>query len=372
MKVALVQDWLTELGGAEKVFSELLAVYPDADVYTLVYNDHVVEKLGIREEKLTSSFIQRLPMGRKKYRYYLPFFIRAIESFDLSSYDLIISSSYSVAKGVLCHSNQTHICYCHSPVRYPWDLYHQYLRESGVKRGPKAWLIKKELRKLRSWDVISSNRVDHFISNSDYIKKRISKVYRREATTIYPPVLVNDFEPETTKEDFFITCSRLVPYKKIDMIVEAFKHLPNHRLKVIGSGPDMKKIKAIASPNVEILGYVPDDIMRREMAKARAFVFAAEEDFGIVPIEAQAAGTPVIAYGKGGALETVEDGVSGCFFKEQTVESLLSGIHSFLERENTFDPQRVRQNSMKFGVEEFRTNLQNFVNEKCGTMELED
>jgi len=369
MKVALVQDWLTELGGAEKVFGEMLSMYPDADVYTLVYNDHVIEKLGIQKEKITASFIQGLPMGRKKYRYYLPFFIKAIESFDLSEYDLIISSSYSVAKGVLCHSNQVHICYCHSPVRYAWDLYHQYLKEAGIKSGPKAWMIKKELRKLRTWDVISSNRVDHFIANSDYIKRRINKVYRREATTIYPPVLINEFELETKKEDYFVTCSRLVPYKKIDLIVEAFQKLPQYQLIVIGDGPDMKKIKALAGPNVEIAGYLPDELMREKMSKARAFIFAAEEDFGIVPIEAQASGTPVIAFGKGGALETVEEDISGCFFKEQTVESLLEGIEHFIGKEEQFDPIQVRQNSMKFSVETFKATLQGFIDEKCSNLD---
>ncbi len=364
MKVALVQDWLTELGGAEKVFKEISMLYPDADVYTLVYNDAVLDKLNIKQEKVTASFIQKLPFGKKKYRNYLPFFIKAIESFDLSDYDLIISSSYSVAKGVLCHSDQTHICYCHSPVRYAWDLYHQYMREAGIKNRPKAWLIKKQLRKLRLWDVMSANRVDHFISNSDFIKARIAKVYRREATTIYPPVSVNQFKLQTTKHDFFITCSRLVPYKKIDLIVKTFAQLPNQRLKVIGTGPDMAKIKALAGANVEILGYQTDEVLRSEMANAKAFIFAAKEDFGIVPLEAQACGTPVVAFGEGGALETVVEGETGCFFYEQTTEALKHALQRFETIKTTLDPQKIQNHAHKFDVNRFKQELNDFINTK--------
>lgn len=353
MKVALVQDWLTELGGAEKVFKELLVAYPDADIYTLVYNDNVIEELGIKKEKVTASFIQRLPFGRKKYRNYLPFFIKAIESFDLQAYDLIISSSYAVAKGVLCHGNQIHICYCHSPVRYAWDLYHEYLIASNLTRGPKAWLVKRELSKLRIWDVISANRVDYFVSNSDFIKARIARVYRRQAQTIYPPVAVSKFNLETVKEDYFITCSRLVPYKKIDLIVKAFAAFPELKLKVIGNGPDFNKIKALATPNVTLMGYQPDEVLRKEMAKAQAFIFAAKEDFGIVPVEAQACGTPVIAFGKGGVLETVIEGETGCFFYEQTAEAIADGIKRFLAIKQTFNPTTIRLNAEKFDVENF-------------------
>lgn len=368
MKVALVQDWLTELGGAEKVFKEIYQLYPESDVFTLVYNEDVIKKLGINPEKVHHSFIQNLPFGKKKYRNYLPFFTKAIESFDLSSYDLIISSSYSVAKGVLTHSNQTHICYCHSPVRYAWDLYHQYLREAKLTKGLKALIVKHYLHKLRIWDIISTNRVDYFISNSNYIQKRIKKVYQRDSITIYPPIEVEQFPLVKEKKDYFLTCSRLVPYKKIDLIIETFNQLPHLHLKVIGTGPEMEKIKGIAGKNVEIMGYQPDDVLKKEISEARAFVFAADEDFGIVPLEAIASGTPVIALKKGGTLETVKHLITGIHFETQTVESLTKGIEEFIEHETTFDPEILRREAFHFDVtvfkQQFKSTIENIFLDK--------
>lgn len=364
MKIALVQDWLTELGGAEKVFRSIYDLYPDADIYTLVYKPEVLKRMKISEDKVTASFIQRLPFGKTKYRNYLPFFTKAIESFDLNQYDLIISSSYSVAKGVITNSSQVHICYCHSPVRYAWDLYHQYLNETGLKKGLKSIIVKHYLYKLRIWDIISTNRVDYFICNSNYIKKRIAKVYKREAKVIYPPISVEEFPFVNKKEDYFITCSRLVPYKRIDLIVQAFSFFPNLKLKVIGDGPEMAKIKSLAKSNIEILGYQEDSVLKKELSNARAFVFAAEEDFGIIPIEAQACGTPVIAFGKGGALETVIENETGIFFEDQTIESLIDGIRRFLELEKHFIPEKIRQNSLKFIDTKFSTAISQFVNNK--------
>lgn len=364
MKVALVQDWLTEMGGAEKVFSEFYLLYPEADVFTLVYNEKVLQTMGIPESKVTSSFIQRLPFGKKKYRNYLPFFSLAVESFDLSSYDLIISSSYAVAKGVLTNSNQVHICYCHSPVRYAWDLHHQYLREAGLQKGLKAFIVKYFLHKLRIWDIASLNRVDHFISNSDYIAKRIKKVYNRGAVTIYPPVAVEDFTCNVPKEDFYITCSRMVPYKKIDLIVESFTRMPDKKLIVIGTGPDHEKIEKLAGPNVTLMGYQSFSVLKDHMQRAKAFVFAAEEDFGIVPVEAQAAGTPVIAYGKGGALETVVEGETGVFFYEQTPEAIIEAVNKFEQSGATFSRQALEQNANRFTLGAFKNNFKNFVDSK--------
>jgi len=361
MKIALVQDWLTELGGAEKVFKEIYHLYPESDVFTLVYNDDVVKKLGINPEKMHHSFIQNLPFGKKKYRNYLPLFTKAIESFDLSSYDLIISSSYSVAKGVLTHSNQTHICYCHSPVRYAWDLYHQYLREAKLTKGLKALIVKHYLYKLRIWDIISTNRVDYFISNSNYIKKRIKKVYQRDSITIYPPIEVQKFPLVKDKKDYFITCSRLVPYKKIDLIIETFNLLPHLQLKVIGTGPEMEKIKRIAGKNVEIMGYQPDAVLKKEMSEARAFVFAADEDFGIVPLESIASGTPVIALKKGGTLETVKHLITGIHFESQTIESLTKGIEEFIKHSDKFDPEILRFEALKFDTSIFKNQIKSFI-----------
>lgn len=361
MKVALVQDWLTTMGGAEKVFKEIIKLYPNADVYTLVYNDDIIEKLGIKKEKVTASYIQKLPFARTKHRNYLPLFKKAIESFDLTEYDLIISSSYSVAKGVLSHGNQTHICYCHSPVRYAWDLYHQYMKISNLKRGPKTWMVKRELHKLRIWDVISANRVDYFISNSDFIKTRINKIYRREAETIYPPVDLDKFTLKTEKEDFYITCSRLVPYKKVDLIVKAFQNMPDKKLKVIGTGPELKRIKRMAGPNVEMMGFQSDEILRDEISKARGFIFAAKEDFGIVPVEAQACGTPVIAFAEGGSLETVINHKTGVYFYEQTASSIEKAIAEFEYIENEFNPLAIREHAEKFDTPTFHKNFKKFI-----------
>lgn len=365
MKIALIQDWLTELGGAEKVFAEIYKLYPDADVFTLVYNKDVLEKLNIPEAKVKTSFIQKLPFAKKLYRNFLPFFSKAIEEFDLTSYDLIVSSSYCVAKGVLTNANQLHISYCHSPVRYAWDLYQQYLTEANLNNtGPKARLVKNVLHDLRIWDVVSANRVDHFISNSNYIAKRIFKVYRREATTIYPPVAVNDFRPDRQKEDFYFTCSRMVPYKKIDIIVEAFAKMPDKKLVVIGTGPDMNKIQRFKSSNIEIMGYQPFSVLKDHMERARAFVFAAEEDFGITPVEAQACGTPVIAFGKGGSLETVVENKTGMFFYEQSADAIVEAVNKFEKIQNVFEKETIVENANRFSTEKFINNLKDFIASK--------
>ena len=363
-KVALVQDWLTEMGGAEKVFKSIFDLFPEADVYTLVYKKEVIEALGINEKKVKASFIQKLPGCPAKYRRYLPLFKYAIEQFDLTEYDLIISSSYCVAKGILVHHNQTHISYCHSPVRYAWDLYHRYLNDSGLNKGFKGRIAKYFLHHLRIWDVISTNRVDHFIANSNFIKARIYKVYRRDATTIYPPVDVNAFELQEQKQEYYFTCSRLVPYKKIDLIVEAFATMPDKKLIVIGDGPEMKKIRAVTAPNIELMGYQPFSVLKEKMMHAKAFVFAAEEDFGIVPLEAQACGTPVIAFGKGGALETVIPNKTGVFFEEQTVESIKGAIIKF-EKAVLASPAEIKIHAERFSNERFKLEMKSFINDVC-------
>jgi glycosyltransferase involved in cell wall biosynthesis len=364
MKIALIQDWLTEQGGAEKVFATLYEIYPDADVYTLVYNDEVLEKLNIPKHKVAASFIHKLPFAGKKYRNYLPLFTKAIENFDLSDYDLIISSSSCVAKGVLTSAKQTHICYCHSPVRYGWDLYFQYLNSSGLnKMNLKSLYVKSVLHKLRIWDIISSGRVDYFISNSNHIKQRILKTYGREAVTIYPPVFTDEFSVNRSKGDYYFTCSRLVPYKKVDLIVEAFANMPDKKLVVIGTGPDTDKIKRLKTENIELLGYQPFTILKEYMEKAKAFVFAAEEDFGIVAVESQACGTPVIAFGMGGSLETVKNNETGLFFYEQTAEAIIEAVTSF---ENLhFDHDAIRKHAEQFSKERFKQEIKNFVFEKC-------
>ncbi len=288
----------------------------------------------------------------------------AIEQLDLSEYDLIISSSHAVAKGVITNANQLHICYCHSPIRYAWDLYHQYMQESGLNRGLKGKIAKLVLHYMRIWDYTTANRVDYFVANSQYIARRIRKVYNKEATVIYPPVDVDSFTMFPDKEDFYFTASRFVPYKKIDLIVEAFSLLPDKKLIVIGDGPDFNKVKAKATANVSLLGYQSFQVLKDHLQRAKAFVFAAEEDFGIIPVEAQACGTPVIAFGRGGACETVIDGVTGILYKEQTVKSLTDAIKKFDQNAALLEAAVIRENAEKFSAVTFRNKINKFIQHK--------
>lgn len=362
MKIAIIHDWLTVYAGAEKVLEQLLKLYPNADIFTIVDFLPQKDRKFLEGHKITTSFIQNLPFSRSKYRHYLPLMPLAIEQFDLSGYDLIISDSHAVAKGVITGPDQVHVSYVHTPIRYAWDLQHQYLRESGLDHGLKGWIAKYLLYKIRLWDVRTANGVDHFIANSGFIAKRIWKVYRRESIVIYPPVDVKAFELCVQKEDFYLTASRMVPYKKIDLIVEAFSTMPDKKLIVIGDGPDFEKIRACAGSNVTLMGYQSFEVLRDHMQRARAFVFAAEEDFGITPVEAQACGTPVIAFGCGGAIETVVDGMSGLFFDKQSVESMCEAVKRFETME--FDYKKISIHAHKFSEERFLTEMKLFLQEK--------
>ncbi len=363
MKTVLIHDWLVTLGGAEKVLESIYEIYP-SPIFTLVKNDRNLIGTIFEKANIKTSFIQRLPKAKTFYRNYLLFFPLAIEQFDLSEYDIIISSSHAVAKGVLTNSNQLHICYCHTPIRYAWDLYHKYLNETGFSKGLKGFLTKFILHYIRIWDLTTVNRVDYFIANSKYVAKRIAKIYRRQATVIYPPVDIDKFEVFTKKENFFVTASRIVPYKKIDLIVEAFSQMPDKKLIVIGDGPDLKKIKRKAGKNIEFLGYQPFNNLKYYLQRAKAFIFAAEEDFGILPVEAQACGTPVIAYGRGGVTETVIENKTGLFFKEQSVENLINTIKHFEKVEDQFDPLEIRKNAERFNKERFKKEFKSFVDKK--------
>lgn len=353
LRVAIVHDWLVDMGGAEKVLASILKIFPDADVYTLVcgMEDAKLNKLGITKSPKT-SFIQKLPFATKKYRSYFPLMPLAIQQLDLSEYDLVVSSSYCVAKGVLTGPNQVHISYCHSPVRYAWDLQFQYLKEGGVNTGFKSAVARYFLFKLRTFDVWSSNAVDDFVANSQFIKKRIEKLYRRKATVIHPPVDVSSFGLCEEKSDYYFTCSRMVPYKRIDLIVEAFKSMPDKKLVVVGDGPDFEKVSAVAGENVDIKGFVEYPELISIMKHAKAFVYAAEEDFGIVPVEAQACGTPVICYGRGGVLDTVVEGSTGIYFKDQTCEAIVEAIRNF-EAADQFDYRRISEHAKSFSEERF-------------------
>lgn len=365
MKVAIVQEWLVTVGGSDKVVKAILDVFPDADIYTLVAKKEVCDELGIPWEKVHASFIQKMPLGTKKHRAYLPLFPFAIEQFDLRGYDVIISSSHCVAKGVLTKADQLHICYCHSPIRYCWDMYNEYLEESHLNKGLKSWLVRLMLHPIRQFDAIAGNRVDYYISNSDYVGQRIRKTYRRKATTIHPNIDISHFELCEDKQDYYLASSRLVAYKKIDTIIEAFNQMPDKKLVVIGGGPNLEAYRKLAKGNVTVMGYQPFDVLKEKMQHAKAFVFAADEDFGMIPIEAQSCGTPVIAYGHGGSLETVNGGKTGLFFYEQTVEAIVEAVHKFEAMGNQpFSPKDCRQWAEGFSEERFKREIKEFVDEK--------
>lgn len=363
MKIAWVHEWLVLLAGAEKILEEAYGIYK-GDVYTLVKDPQGIQGASFSEANIITSFIQKLPWGRKKYRSYLPLFPLAMESFDMRGYDVVLSTSHAVAKGVLTNCNQLHICCCCSPMRYIWDLRHQYLEEAGWDKGLKRKIAELIGHYLRLWDVGSVNRVDAFIAISKYISRRIKKIYNRESVVIYPPVDVDLFSLHEQKEDYYLAASRMVPYKKIDLVVEAFSTMPEKRLVVIGDGPDMDKVKKKAGKNIEILGYQNNDVLKEYMQKAKAFVFAPEEDFGIIPIEAQACGTPVIAYGKGGALETVVANETGMFFEKQDVDSVVKAVNSFEKNQDKFDCHKIRKQAEKFSTERFQREFKQFIDSK--------
>jgi glycosyltransferase involved in cell wall biosynthesis len=354
LRVAIMHDWLPVYGGAERVLEQIINVFPESDLFSMVDFIPEGQRDFLQNKPVCTSFIQKLPFARKKYRAYLPIMPLAVEQFDFSAYDLILSSSYAVAKGVITGPDQLHICYCHSPIRYAWDLQNQYLAAAGIKKGLKSWLTRSILHYIRSWDAQSATRVDSFMANSEFVARRIEKTYRREAAVIHPPVDIAAFTLQAEKEGYYLTASRMVPYKRIDLIVEAFSGMPERELRVIGEGPDFEKIKSKAGSNVKMLGYQNFEALKEQMQKARAFVFAAEEDFGIAPVEAQACGTPVIAFGKGGVTETVIEGETGVFYNEQTVESLQAGVREFEAAADDFDPIVIRRNAMRFSAERFQ------------------
>lgn len=360
MKVAIVHDWFVTYAGAERVVEQLLELYPEADLFSTVDFLPEGQRDFIKNKKIHTTFIQHLPGARKHYRSYLPLMPLAIEQLDLSGYDLIISSSSCVSKGVITGPDQVHICMCYTPVRYAWDLQHQYLQEAGMTKGLKSWIARIILHYIRMWDLRTVNNVDHFIAISHYIERRIKKYYRRESTVIYPPVDVDKFELCEEKEDYYLTASRMVPYKKIKLIVEAFNEMPDKKLVVIGEGPEFAKTKAIAKDNITMMGYQPYEVLKEKMQHAKAFVFAAEEDFGITPIEAQACGTPVIAYGKGGALETIKENETGIFFYQQDVESVVDAV-TRLESLSVIEPQKCRENAERFAIRRFKKETHEYI-----------
>ncbi|MBE9037810.1 glycosyltransferase [aff. Roholtiella sp. LEGE 12411] len=370
LKYALVHEWLTPkaTGGSELVVREILN-HIDADLYALIDFESSNSESYLYKRQIGKTFLQHFPYARNGVQKYLPLWPLAIEQLDLRQYDVILSSSHAVAKGVLTTSEQLHICYCHSPMRYAWDLTFDYLRHSNVGSGLAGWMTRYLLHRLRQWDVLSANRVDYFIANSQHIARRIWRCYRREATVIYPPVNIEAFPFFSQKEDFYLTVSRLESYKQVALIVKAFNQL-KRPLVVIGTGTEMKKIREMADSNIQILGWQPDNVVKKYMANAKAFVYAACEDFGIALVEAQACGTPVIAYGAGGALETVRDIHScgdtgtGIFFKKQTEEALVAAVEKFEMYEGLFSPEYMRSHAAQFSPQIFAERYLDFL-EKC-------
>jgi glycosyltransferase involved in cell wall biosynthesis len=361
MKIAVIHDWLITYAGAERVLEQVLELFPEADLFSLVDFLPPEQRFFIKGKKVKTSFLQHMPFAHTRYRRYLPLMPMAVESLDVSSYDLIISVSHAVAKGVKSRPGQKHICLCCSPMRYAWDLREQYLHEAGLDKGLKGWLATCMLDRIKAWDLNTVPRVTEFVAISHYIARRIKADYGRDSTVIYPPVYVDKFEPVDKKEDFYLTASRMVPYKRIPLIIEAFAATPDRRLVVIGDGPEFEKAKAKAGPNVELLGYQSDAVLKSYLQRARAFVFAAEEDFGIVPVEAQACGTPVLAYGRGAARETIVDGVTGLFFDQQTVPAIVDAIARFEVAPGSFAAAEIRKNAERFSSARFRREFLDFV-----------
>ena len=354
--------------GAERVLEQMISCLPDADLFALVDFLPTNNRSFIHNKVVTTSFIQNLPFAKTKYRSYLPLMPLAIEQFDLSAYDVIISSSHAVAKGVLVGPDQLHLCMCYSPIRYAWDLQFQYLQESRLEKGMRSWMARWLLHKIRLWDTRTANSVDHFIAISRFVARRIEKAYRRQSEVIYPPVDVSSFVFRPDKEDFYLAASRMVPYKKLPLIIEAFASMPEKRLVVIGDGPDLGKCKSAAASNVTIMGWQPFSVLRDHMQRAKAFVFAAEEDFGITPLEAQACGTPVIGFAKGGLLETIrglgKDRPTGVFFAEQSCAAIQAAVHEFERESSKIFADDCRDNVMRFSPEGFKEAFTKFVDAK--------
>lgn len=356
MKIALVHDWLTNMGGAERVLINFKQLFPDAPIYTTIYNPENLDE-ELKNIDVRTSFLQNKRKAKTNHQKYFPFMPMAFESFDLNEYDVVLSSSSSCAKGVITNPDTVHICYCHTPMRYGWEFYYDYLERENLNPLKKV-LIKYFMNYMRIWDRVSADRVDYFIANSRNVAKRIWKHYRRECVVIYPPVRTKLFNISNIDEEYFLIVSRLVPYKRIDLAVEAFNEL-RLPLVIIGDGPERQKLQSMAKSNIKLLGRQTDEVIKEYYAKCRAFIFPGEEDFGITPLEAQASGRPVIAFGKGGVLETVVEGETGIFFKEQTVKSLKEAVVNF--NRYRFDKFKIRKHAEKFDEEIFKQKIKQYV-----------
>lgn len=361
MRVAIVHYWLVSMRGGEKVVEALCDMYPEADIFTLVCDEKKISE-KIRRHKITTSFLQRIPGATRYYQSLLPLMPFALESLDLRGYDLIISSESGPAKGIIPPPHAAHVCYCHSPMRYLWDHYHSYRDNAGLV----ARITMPVLAPLlRSWDANSSLRVDRFVANSHHVAGRIRKYYRRSATVVPPPVSVEDFAPVTGVEDFYLCAGQIVPYKRIDLAVRAFSKM-GRKLVIIGEGAkgDVEALKRIAGPSVTFMGRTAFPVLKAHLARCRALIFPGEEDFGIVPVEAMASGRPVIAYGRGGALETVIHGQTGILFDEQSVEALIEAVETFEQQERGFRAEAIRMHAARFSLAKFRASMQKIIDDE--------
>ena len=351
LKIAIVADWLTVFAGAERVILQMHELFPNAPIYTSIYDP--IKCSAFKKAEVRESFLGKIPFARKKHRLFMPLMPIAFESMDFSEFDIVISSSHSAAKGIITQPKTLHISYCHSPMRYVWDHSHEYLK------GHKSWSLlapfyRPLLHKIRMWDRIAASRVDHFIANSHYIQKRIKKYYKAESSVVHPPVDLKAFTSKKNKEDYFLALGRLIPYKRFDLAVKlALKK--NIKLKIVGTGPKLKDLKQIANENVEFLGYVNQKELTDLLQNAKGLIFPQREDFGIVPLEAMACGTPVIAFGKGGALETVIEKESGVFFQEQNIDSLEKALEKFIKID--WNAQRIAKSVEKFSEAKFKSKL---------------
>jgi len=356
MRVALVHDYLNQYGGAERVLEAFCQIFPKAPIYTLLYNK---ERTGYAFENrcLKTSFLQKIPLLKSNHRHFLMLMPLAIEQFDFSQYDLVLSDSASYAKGVITSSKTTHICYCHTPIRYAWDDSHKYIEEFGYP-GLVKKVIPFFMNYIRLWDEQAAQRVDKFIANSQFVAQRIKKYYHRDSIIIHPPVKTNLFYIANQPDKYFLMVGRFLPYKRFDLAIEAFNQL-GWPLKIIGDGPERKKLQKIAKKNIEFVGLAADDKLKDYYAHCQAFIFPQEEDFGITAVEAMASGRPVIAYQGGGALEIIQPGLTGLFFKEQTIEHLIRALKEFKSAD--FNPQLIREKAMEFDEEKFKDRIKIFI-----------
>lgn len=361
-KVAIVHDWLTVNGGAEIVLKHLLMMFPEAKLYTMVDTLAPEKRAWLAGREVHTSCLQKNNWVKEHYKYFIPFMPYLVEQFDLSSYDLILSSSHAVAKGVIVHPHQKHIAYIYSPMRYAWDLMYEHEQLGVFGKGLMKFFMKRWLHKMRIWDFVSAQRADVMLADSQFIQKRIQKCWARQADVVYPPVEFDECIFEERKEEYYVTLSRLVHYKRVDLIVEAFNQMPDKKLIVIGEGISLATLQKTANDTITFTGYIPRKEAMAYISKAKAFVFMAKEDFGIAPLEASACGTPVVAYGQGGARETVIDGVTGIFVEEQTSESLIEAIRLF--EQQTFDAKRCAEHALAFSVENFKKKILSYVEMK--------